>query len=197
MLLSILDLSGDNKGSMDGSDGKNNKPLSWKTSKKRYASSTLGKRSSTRNIIKEVLERNKGSAKGRRMQIKYGIDIVELDTEDIDSEDSEIEWMSEFLSNSNDDFLESNIEKYTAPTQEKMKELRVPSARKGKWIFVQNPVSTITGKRRRSVDIDDKGPGPNSKSSKTSNSSETTGRGTSSAKKATPSKEKGLSQKSR
>lgn len=53
---SIVFPSIDNEGNSGGTEVKDNEPFSWRTSKERFISSTHGTRSSTRNIIKEVLE---------------------------------------------------------------------------------------------------------------------------------------------
>lgn len=93
-----------NKNSMESDD---NMPLSWKTSNKRSSSlfkalsvSTKATRteSSSRNIVREALDKSKKNTTGRIMPKKFGINIVEPDDKDTDSEDSEIEWMFEGLS---------------------------------------------------------------------------------------------------
>lgn len=63
VLPSMLNPSHDNKSNWGGTDVKDDKPLSWKTSKKRSVSSTYETMSNTRNIIKNVLERSNESAK--------------------------------------------------------------------------------------------------------------------------------------
>lgn len=64
------------------------------------------------------------------MPKKYEIDIVEPDT------DSKIKKMFERLSDSEDESHNSDIKKYNASAQEKVKEVKVSSQRKIKNLLV-------------------------------------------------------------
>lgn len=76
----MFDLSGENKVVQSSADSDNNKPLSWKLS--RRGSLTLGRgtmpgtRVGYRNAIKQALTKNKNDTKKIRMEKKKGIDIV-------------------------------------------------------------------------------------------------------------------------
>lgn len=152
VLAHVLDLYGghvNEKGNLDSVD---NRPLSWKLSKKGSSSFTkaqtqivkpLGTRLTSKNLMKKDIEINKENTKNRRMQKNKRIDVIEPTANkvvEVDESDEDTNSMFdensdndlESLSNYHDESLDSIIERGIATSKARIRGKGVASSKKGK-----------------------------------------------------------------